>query len=140
MTIKKKAHKRIEGRFIALPSLVYKSSAYRGLSSVARDVFMFVCSQYNERNNGDLTCTFKGVTESWGMKLSKSTYHRELKALIDSELLILTVQGGRHKASRYASAVWAIDDGGELEKAGKSPVARFLRQREIKSAGTVVKP
>lgn len=91
---------------------------------------MFVCSQYNESNNGDLTCTFKGVSEAWGMKISKATFHRSLRELVDSDLLILTTQGGRHKASRYASAIWAIDDGGDLEKPSRSPVSRFLRHKQ----------
>jgi len=138
---KESRDKRISGGYFAFPEMVYKSRAYRDLSSVGRDLFMFVCSQYNGSNNGDLTCTFLGANnpDGWNLRVSKSTFNRALRNLLEGELLMKTVQGGRHKASRFAIATHGIDDidGMELAKPTRKAVARFLKH-ENKSAGTAM--
>lgn len=129
--------KRLSGRYISFPKQIYESQAYKNLSSQARDILLFVHSQYNGHNNGDLTCTFTAVKNFWAMKISNRTFYRKLEELLESDFLIKTVQGGKHKASRFAVASYLIDDmdNMELEKPSKSPIMRFMRH-EIKNTGS----
>lgn len=133
--------KRVVGTFVQLPKKILKSHAFYQLPSAARDILLFVHSQYNGNNNGDLTCTFKAATKHWGMKIGKRTFYRHLAKCLKVDLLIKTVQGGRHKASRFAVASYAIDhiDIMELEKPSMYPLRRFERH-EIKNTGLVKTP
>ena len=132
-SLKNSKDRRLSGRYVSFPKQLYDTVAYKSLSSQARDILMFVHTQYNGNNNGDMTCTFKAAKRSWNMKISKRTFHRKIEELLNSDLLFKTVQGGRHKASRFAVASYSIDaiDGMELENPSKLPIKRFLRH-EVK--------
>ena len=119
--------RRLSGGFMSIPDLMYKSDAYKSLHSQSRDILMFVISQYNGDNNGDLTCTFEGgILKAWAMKIGKRYFQKCLNELITKGFLIKTVQGGRHKPSRFAVTIYAIDEGGDTEKPTSKAPAKFL--------------
>lgn len=121
--------KQVDGDFVRFPKLLYQSDAYLNLSTVSQQVLMFVCTQYNGRNNGDLTCTPKAMREKYRMKIADKTVYRCIGELLDSGVMLRTVQGGKHKASRFAISIFSIDSGGDLEKETATPPAhRFLRK------------
>lgn len=119
--------RRLSGNYSSIPDAMFKSDAYKSLKSQSRDILMFLIFQYNGDNNGDLTCTYEGgVLRAWNMSIGKRYFQKCLKELIDKGFIIKTTQGGRHKPSRFAVTIYAIDDGGELVKpTGKAP-AKFL--------------
>lgn len=135
--------RRLSGDYSSIPDALFKSDAYKSLRSQARDILMFIIFQYNGDNNGDLTCTYEGgVLRSWNISIGKRHFQECLKELIDKGLIIKTTQGGRHKPSRFALAIYAIDNGGELSKAtGKAP-AKFLswKDNKINITGSVSAP
>lgn len=128
MPTKYKKDKRAGGRFTGLPVVLLESDAYLNLKPVAQQIYTFVCSQYNGNNNGDLTCTPKAMKSKYRMQVSDKTVYRSIAELVDSGVMLRTVQGGKHKASRFAVSIYAIDDGGDMEKETKAaPSYRFLR-------------
>jgi hypothetical protein len=70
--------------------------------------------QYNGKNNGDLCAAWRLMRmKGWR---SKGTLSRAVKGLQESGFILLTRQGGRHKAALYAVTFRAIDEcGGKLE-------------------------
>lgn len=133
--------KQVDGDFLRFPKLLYQSDSYLNLSTVSQQVFIFVCTQYNGRNNGDLTCTPKAMREKYLMKVSDKTVYRCISELLDSGVMLRTVQGGKHRASRFAVSIFSIDEGGDIEKeTATPPVHRFLRKAapKIKSAASLM--
>ena len=134
---KKSRISQVGGDFVRFPALLYKSDAYLNLKTVSQQIFMFVCTQYNGRNNGDLTCTPTAMRDKYRMKVSDKTVYRSIQELLNAGVLLRTVQGGKHKASRFAVSIFAIDDGGDLEKeTATPPTYRFSIKAEPKIKST----
>jgi len=142
MPTKYKKEKRAGGKFTGLPVVLLQSDSYLNLKPVAQKIYTFVCSQYNGSNNGDLTCTPKAMKSKYRMQVSDKTVYRSIAELVNAGVMLRTVQGGKHKASRFAVSIYAIDDGGDMEKETKTALThRFLRADKvikIKSAASLV--
>ena len=142
MTTRYKQEKRAGGKFIGFPAVLLESDAYLNLKPVAQQIYIFVCSQYNGSNNGDMTCTPKALKSKYKMQVSDKTVYRAIADLLDAGVMLRTVQGGKHKASRFAVSIYAIDRGGDMEKETKTaPTYRFVRANKvikIKSTASLV--
>lgn len=92
------------------------------LSSNALRVFMILVSKLRGKktkkngathintNNGDLSITYKELTESCGISISTKTLTASIKELIDKGFIIKTRQGGKNLCSLYAVTFQAIGD------------------------------
>jgi len=100
--------------FVRLFHSLLDSPRYIVLSHTAKTLLVDVARHYNGRNNGDLAITPK-VMKKRGWR-SNSTLRRALRELLDTELLMLTRQGGRNKCSLYALTWLPVDEcGGKLD-------------------------
>ena len=116
------------GGYVAIPHLVLRSVALKNLSSHGTKLLMDLVSQYLGRNNGDLSAPFSTMKKDRGWK-SKGTLNRAIKDLLESGLIIVSRQGGRHKCSLYALTYIAIDEcGGKLDiKATDRPLGLWRK-------------
>ncbi len=78
-------------RYAGIPHSVMASEDYKRLSGSALKILLELTRQYNGRNNGDLSATFK-VAETLGIG-SKSTLTRALRELQEKNLITQTRQG-----------------------------------------------
>src|SRR5258708_1529638 len=99
---------QINGRFIAIPETVYNHDDFKSLSSRAVKLLIDLLSQYHGYNNGDL-CAAMTLMKKRSWK-SNDQRNKALKELLVKELIVLTRQGGRKKASLYAVTWFPIDD------------------------------
>lgn len=67
-----------------------------------------VASQFNGKNNGDLTAAWS-VMRDRGWK-SPGTLHKALRALLNAGLIQETRSGGRHRCTLYAVTWRGIDE------------------------------
>lgn len=79
------------GTFAMLPHPVMDSEDFRALSGSALKVLLGLLRQFNGRNNGDLSATFK-VAKSWGIG-SKETLTHALNELQEREMILRTREG-----------------------------------------------
>ncbi|WXG51455.1 MAG: hypothetical protein RNU03_11300 [Candidatus Sedimenticola sp. (ex Thyasira tokunagai)] len=102
------------GSFIAIPKIVVESEQYSKLSSHSVKLLIDLSAQYNGSNNGDLCAAWSMmVKRGWR---SKGTLYRAVSELITTGFILLTRQGGKHKASLYAVTFKPIDEcKGKLE-------------------------
>lgn len=85
--------------YLGLPHAVLDSQNYLRLTAKAVKLLNDAGRQYNGINNGDICVTFSIMNKrGW---ISKATLQEALEELIHYGFLILTRQGGRHKASLY---------------------------------------
>ncbi len=92
--------RRDAGTFFGFPHAVMDSTNYLRLSTKAVKLLNDIGRQYNGFNNGDLCATFSLMKpRGW---ISKSTLHEALEELLHYGLILISRQGGRHKASLYA--------------------------------------
>lgn len=119
---------QINGRFIAIPETVYNHDDFKSLSSRAVKLLIDLLSQYHGYNNGDL-CAAMTLMKKRSWK-SNDQRNKALKELLDKELIVLTRQGGRKKASLYAVTWFPIDDcKGKLDiRATTKPWRSFKKQ------------
>ncbi len=135
--------KESKQRYVGIPHSVVESEDFKQQSGNALKILMILASQYNGRNNGDFSVTFK-VAETHGIR-SKSTLTRALKELQDKNLIVLTRQGKFINpggvCSLYAVTWQSIDEcQGKLDLAPTSAPLRAF-SLENKTPGTVfVKP
>jgi hypothetical protein len=106
---RKRGHK-IQGHFIALPSELHKSFAFRKVSNTAKLIYYTLAMGYNGRNNGELALSFETARDVYGLSASKQTFYRALNELIEMDLVFRIVKGAKGTASRYALTSWKIDD------------------------------
>ena len=100
--------KRESGGFIAIPHIVIRSRGYAELSPISVKLLNDLLAQYNGKNNGDLSCTWKVMKERcWK---SNDTLYKARDELLNGGWIIVTRQGGRHKCSLYAFTFYGIDD------------------------------
>jgi len=89
------------GQFFAMPTQVLRSVAYISVSSHAIRLLYDLGNQYNGKNNGDLSASFKVMKRDRGWK-SSGTLSRAAKELIKYGLIIKSRQGGRNQCNLYA--------------------------------------
>ena len=96
------------GSHFGLPHAVMDCPNYLRLSTKAVKLLNDIGRQYNGFNNGDLCATFSLMKKrGW---ISKSTLNEALYELLHYGLILLSRQGGRHRASLYALTWQAIDE------------------------------
>lgn len=100
--------RRINGKFLAIPEVVYNHPDYIRLSNSAKALLVDLLTQYNGHNNGDL-CAAEKLMKVRGWK-SNSQRNKALKELLKNEILLLTRQGGKKIASLYAITWRPIDE------------------------------
>ena len=84
------------------------SPAYITLSAKAVRLLLEFARQYNGFNNGALCAAWRLMQpRGWN---SRDTLRQALVELLEHDLILLTRQGGKHKASLYALTWKAIDD------------------------------
>jgi len=88
-------------QFFAMPIQVLRSVAYISVSSHAIRLLYDLANQYNGKNNGDLSASFKVMKRDRGWK-SSGTLSRASKELIKFGLIIKSRQGGRNQCNLYA--------------------------------------
>ena len=86
---KKKNH--IAGGFLALPKAMLNAPKFRALSGSAVKLLIDIASQYNGRNNGDLSAAWK-VMKPKGWK-SESTLNRAKKELLEAGFIAESPKG-----------------------------------------------
>lgn len=86
------------------------------LASHSVRLLLELARQYNGFNNGDLCAAWR-LMHPRGWR-SREALHRALKELKEHGLILLTRQGGKHRANLYALTWEAIDEcGGKLDVA-----------------------
>lgn len=116
MPDKRARHKgrRSTAPFLNIPKDVLSSEAYLSLSGWEVKLLVDVASQFNGKNNGDLTAAWSIMRER-GWK-SPGTLNKALKALLEAGLIEETRSGGRHRCTLYAVTWRGIDEcKGKLE-------------------------
>ena len=123
--------RRENGTYFALPHRVMDSRNYLRLSYKAVKLLTDLGRQYNGRNNGDF-CAAYSVMRPRGWR-SKSTLEEALEELLYYGLIILTRQGGRHKANLYGLTWWAIDEcRGKLDiQETKVPLGQWKDEKSL---------
>src|SRR5438094_3976332 len=107
--------KRESGPFVALPQAVLRSDEFARLSPFAVKLMTDLLSQYRGDNNGDL-CVAWTVMSQRGWR-SRDSLGKGLKELLAADFIVVTRQGGRHRASLYAVTFYEIDwCGGKLDE------------------------
>lgn len=98
----------VDGPWIATPLVLLRSTAFASLSPLATKLFLDLMSQLqvNADRNGDL-CAAPAVMRPRGWA-STASLRAAVGELMDADLLIVTRQGGRHKATLYALTPWPI--------------------------------
>lgn len=93
MAKKKRDGVATPGGFLALPKLLMEHSDFRELTPSALKVLMVLASQYNGRNNGDLSATHS-MMEDWG-GMAKATLAKALRELQARNLIARTRENRR---------------------------------------------
>ena len=93
--------------FVRLEKRDLNSSQWHALSPKAVKMFIYLASQYNGRNNGDISAAWSTMRErGWR---SKGTLHAALAELVDTGWIRKTRQGGKNRCSLYAVEIHPID-------------------------------
>lgn len=114
-----------------LPKVLLEHSDFRELSPSATKVLMVLGSQYNGRNNGDLSATRKTM-KAWG-GMASGTLCRALRELQQRDLILKTRHSYRQrdgqKCALYALSWLPIDPcpGKDLELKDTSVARRSFR-------------
>ena len=93
---------------MAIPHRVMRTKKYVRLSSHATRLLNEFALQFNGKNNGDLSATWK-MMENRGFN-SPSTLNKALKQLKESGFIEVTRYGGNNICNLYALTWLAIDD------------------------------
>lgn len=87
----RKKKSSITGAFLALPMAMLNCPKYRALSSSGVKLLIDIASQYNGKNNGDLSAAWK-IMKPKGWR-SEATLDRAKKELLAAEFIAQTRQG-----------------------------------------------
>lgn len=99
--------KREGNGFLALPHVVLRSDEFANLSPRATKLMLDLLAQYKGDNNGDLCAAVKLMGErGWR---SKDRLAHAVRELLHKSFLVVTRQGGRHRASLYGVTFFDID-------------------------------
>ena len=132
-----------KGQFMRLPYEVIDSLDYLSLKPSPKQLLIDIFRQYNGRNNGDLSASFKLMqARGW---TSKSTLKRALDGLLESGLIIKTREGwfqGQHssRCALYAVTWLGIDvcPGKDLDlKANPRPLRTFTMDNKNSTCSKV---
>jgi len=112
--------------FLNLPKDVLSSDAYLSLGGWEVKLLVDIASQFNGKNNGDLTAAWSVMRER-GWK-SPGTLNKALRVLLDVGLIQETRSGGRHRCTLYAVTWREIHEcNGKLDlKPTTAPSNKFL--------------
>jgi hypothetical protein len=111
--------RRYKGRaesysFVQFQHRMLRDPRFLDLSARACKALLYLASQYNGRNNGDLTIAWK-VAKARGLK-GNGNLRVATHELLEAGFVILTRQGGRNRCSLFALAWFPIDEcGGKLD-------------------------
>ena len=106
--------RRSTAPFLNIPKHVLGSEAYISLGGWQVKLLVDMASQFNGKNNGDLTAAWTVMKER-GWK-SPGTLNKALRDLLDVGLIQETRSGGRHRCTLYAVTWRGIDEcKGKLE-------------------------
>lgn len=94
--------------FVQFPHRLIGSPRFNALSAIAKESLLFLASQYNGHNNGDLTIAFK-VAKAAGLR-SNSSLRRGTLESVEAGFALQTRQGGRNRCSLFALTWFPIDD------------------------------
>ncbi|WP_286749419.1 hypothetical protein [Marinobacter sp. UBA2688] len=111
MAIDKRARhtgRRSTAPFLNIPKEVLGGEAYLSLGGWQVKLLVDIASQFNGKNNGDLTAAWSIMKER-GWK-SPGTLNKALKDLLDAGLIEETRSGGRHRCTLYAVTWRGIDE------------------------------
>jgi hypothetical protein len=98
------SERRVSGTFVALPTRVIDSAAYRGVSHTARSLLIDLARQYNGRNNGTLVAS-ASYLERLGWK-SHDTITKALRDLLGAQLIFQTRVGARPNRAAWFALTW----------------------------------
>ena len=104
----KKKGKKLDYRFLALPTPVLNSESFIALSPKATKLLLDIGAQYDGINNGDLQASWGYVAER-GWK-SRDTLNVAVQELQHYGLIEKTRQGGLNRCSLFALTWLGIDD------------------------------
>lgn len=107
-SISKTNNRRSSPKFFKLEKYILESDEYTELTPKAVKLLIDLCSQFNGKNNGDLTTAWK-IMRKKGWK-SKDTLYSAIAELEKNDWIIRTRQGGLHKPNLFAISWLAIDD------------------------------
>lgn len=100
--------KRERGGFVTLPYILLRSDPFVALSAHAKALLLDLLAQYKGDNNGDL-CLAWSVMKLRGWK-SEATLNKAKRELLAKDFIMVTRQGGKHRASLYALTFYSIDE------------------------------
>jgi len=96
----KNKNRKDAGTYFGLPHAVMDSPNYMQLSAKSVKLLNDIGRQFHGFNNGDLCATYSLMQKrGW---VSKNTLEEALNELLHYGLILLSRQGGRHRASLYA--------------------------------------
>lgn len=107
-TIFKAKGKASNRRFVQFPNQLMDSRRFLALSAIAVKALMYLASQYNGHNNGDLGIAWK-IAKAKGFT-SNNSLRRGALELVEAGFVVQSRQGGRNRCSLFALAWFAIDD------------------------------
>jgi hypothetical protein len=106
-TIRKSKGRSSTRRFVQFPNQLLESRRFLTLSGHAVKTLMYLASQYNGHNNGDLGIAWK-IASVKGIS-SNDSLRRGALELIEAGFVIQSRQGGRNRCSLFALAWFSID-------------------------------
>lgn len=96
--------KRPSGTFLALPHNLTNARKFNDLSGNAVKLLIQLASQYNGKNNGDLSASFKDMgLKGWK---SSNTLNKALKELLEFGFIVKTRQGHFPKTCNLYGITW----------------------------------
>lgn len=99
-----KSAKGFAGGFLGLPAAMLNCPKYRQLSASSVKLLVDIGSQYNGKNNGDLSAAWK-VMQPKGWR-SEATLNRAKKELLATGFIAETRKGGRHNLCSLYGITW----------------------------------
>ena len=94
--------------FVGIPHECANHSNFIRLSPYAVKLLIDIAIQYRGNNNGDLTIAYS-LMKDRGWR-SEATLHKYKRELLHYGWIMLTRQGGKHKASLYAITWKSVDE------------------------------
>ena len=96
------------GTFIMFPTEMLLHENFRTLSPRATKYVVDLASNYNGRNNGDLSATFSQMkSRGWN---SSDQLFKAKRELVDRGIIKISRQGGLNKCNLYALNWFQIDE------------------------------
>ena len=97
---KAKGRSSSSSRFVGIPLQVTTHPNFRRLSGNATKLLVFIVSQYNGYNNGNLSATWK-LAKDWGFR-SESTLFECRRELLHYGMITISRYGGKNMPTLYA--------------------------------------